>query len=264
MGGIIWLASYPKSDNTWFRVFLTNLLGNSEAPAEINKLYPTPIASARTMFDNAAGFEASDLTEDGIDRLRPEIYEHLAAEAEDKLFMKVHDAYTLVDKDTPLFPRKATCGAIYIIRNPLDVAVSFAHHSGWNYNQSISNMADETLAFCEKQKGLNHQLRQKLLSWSGHVSSWVETSGLDICVLRYEDMKLNSLKTFERAVRFAGLDYGKDEIQKAIDKSSFEKLRQQEEKEGFREKSPASEFFPPAQVERFYGGKGIECCKRGM
>ena len=73
MNGIIWLASYPKSGNTWFRVFLTNLRGEEDGPAQINKLGSTPIASARGIFDDEAGIEASDLTPDEIDRLRPEI-----------------------------------------------------------------------------------------------------------------------------------------------------------------------------------------------
>ena len=74
MNGIIWLASYPKSGNTWFRVFLTNLLRDADTPASINELESTPIASARGIFDNNIGFEASDLTADEIDRLRPELY----------------------------------------------------------------------------------------------------------------------------------------------------------------------------------------------
>jgi hypothetical protein len=45
MNGIIWLASYPKSGNTWFRVFLTNLLRDADTPASINELKRTPIAS---------------------------------------------------------------------------------------------------------------------------------------------------------------------------------------------------------------------------
>ena len=94
MNGIIWLASYPKSGNTWFRGFLTNLLRDADTPASINELERTPIASARGVFDNNMGFEASDMTADEIDRLRPELYIHLAENAKEPLFMKIHDAYT--------------------------------------------------------------------------------------------------------------------------------------------------------------------------
>lgn len=243
MSGIIWLASYPKSGNTWFRVFLTNLRGKIECPADINDLKSTPIASGRGIFDDAAGIEASDLTPDEIDRLRPEVYVHIAEQADETLFMKVHDAYTYVDKKTSLFPQKATSGAIYFIRNPLDVAISFAHHSGWDYDTAISRMAEEAFAFCGKPKRLHNQLRQKLMSWSSHVKSWTEQTSFPVCVLRFEDMKQKPVETFEKAVRFSGLEYGREEILKALELSSFEDLQRQEKEGGFKEKSSSSEMF---------------------
>ena len=137
MSGIFWLASYPKSGNTWFRIFLTNLLREACAPADINDLKESPYASARAMFDEFTGIEASDLCADEIDRLRPELYRYLADHAEGPFFMKIHDAYTLVADNQPLIPTAASTGALYFIRNPLDVAVSFAHHSGWDYDTKL-------------------------------------------------------------------------------------------------------------------------------
>jgi aryl sulfotransferase len=243
MNGIIWLASYPKSGNTWFRVFLTNLLRDSEAPASINELKTTPIASARVIFDTCMGFDAADLTADEIDRLRPELYIHLAENAKEPLFMKIHDAYTEVADNMPLIPAKATHGALYFIRSPLDVAVSFAHYNGSDYDTTISGMADDTFAFCRKPDRLHIQLRQKLLSWSRHVLSWVDSAPFPVCLLRYEDMKMQPRETFEKAVRFAGLPHTREQIQKALDFSSFDMVQQQEEAEGFRENSPSSSLF---------------------
>ena len=112
-----------------------------------------PIASARGIFDDEVGIEASDLTPDEIDRLRPAVYDKLAAEADEPLFMKVHDAYTLVDGKAPLFPASATKCVIYLIRNPLDVSVSFAHHSGWDYERSVEKMNENTMTFCRGPGG---------------------------------------------------------------------------------------------------------------
>lgn len=243
MIGIIWLASYPKSGNTWFRVFLTNLLRDADTPASINELEHTPIASARGIFDNNIGIEASDLTADEIDRLRPELYIHLAENATEPLFMKIHDAYTDVAENMPLIPHTATGGALYFIRNPLDVAVSFAHHSGWDYDTAVSRMADDTFAFCRRPDRLHNQLRQKLLSWNRHVLSWVDAAPFPVCLLRYEDMKSLPLETFKIAVRFAGLPHTREQIQKALEFSSFDVVQQQEEAEGFHEKSPAANRF---------------------
>jgi hypothetical protein len=243
MNGIIWLASYFKSGNTWFRVFLTNLLQEADAPVSINELHSTPIASARDIFDAYVGVQSSDLTVDEIDRLRPELYIQLAEDTDKPLFMKVHDAWTFVDDENPLFPEGATSGVIYFIRNPLDVAVSLAHHSGVDYNKIISYMSDPTYSSGHKSDRLHSQLRQKLLSWSAHVLSWTASVPFPVCVLRYEDMKTHPLQTFERAVRFANLHHSGAQIQQALEFSAFDELQRQEAAQGFKEKSPACERF---------------------
>ena len=81
MGKIIWLASYPKSGNTWMRILLTNYLRNANMPANINNLDGGPIASARQVFDDNVGIEASDLTQDEIERYRPYVYEMMSEQA---------------------------------------------------------------------------------------------------------------------------------------------------------------------------------------
>jgi aryl sulfotransferase len=243
MNGIVWLASYPKSGNTWFRVFLTNLLRDADTPANINGLERTPIAGARGVFDSLMGFEASDLTADEIDRLRPELYCHLAQDAEEPLFMKIHDAYTCVAHNAPLVPAEATGGALYFVRNPLDIAISFAHHNGSDYDAAIAGMANDAFAFCGRPDRLHEQLRQKLLSWSGHVLSWVDSTPFPVHVLRYEDMKARPMETFTGAVRFVGFPHTERQVRKALEFSSFDVMQRQEEVEGFRERSPVADRF---------------------
>ena len=67
-GSIFWLASYPKSGNTWMRILLTNYMRNADEPADINRLDGGPIASARQVFDDNVGVEASVLKRAGIGR----------------------------------------------------------------------------------------------------------------------------------------------------------------------------------------------------
>ena len=85
---IIWLASYPKSGNTWFRMFFSNLLSSSDEPVSINNIMDPNIASQRYLFDNYAGVNSSDLSEQEIGNLRPKVYAALAAELADTIFMK--------------------------------------------------------------------------------------------------------------------------------------------------------------------------------
>lgn len=249
MKGIVWLASYPKSGNTWFRVFLANLLRDSDKPVGINNLEIIRRVSARDIFDSNVGIESSDLTADEIDLIRPDLHRYLADNTAEPLFMKIHDAYTCVAVNTPLIPTEATLGSLYFIRNPLDVAVSFAYHSSWDYMTSIENMANDSFAFNDKPNRLYTQLREKLLSWSGHVVSWMDRTPFPVCLIRYEDMKTKPLETFTKAVQFAGLPHTPAQIQKALEFSTFEILQKQEESEGFREKNPASSrFFRKGQV----------------
>jgi hypothetical protein len=243
MTGIIWLASYPKSGNTWFRVFLTNLLRDADEPADINALDPTPISSARAIFDDETGIEAADLTPEEIDRLRPRVYEHLAETATETLFLKVHDAWTFLPDGSPLLSSAATRGAIYFIRNPLDVAISYAHHNGTDIDQAIACMGDEEHMLCGKPGRLHNQLRQKLLTWSGHVESWLHAPGLNIHVMRYEDMLARPLETFSGAVAFAGLSHDRQKIEKALQFSDFKVLQAQEREKGFNEKAPVNDLF---------------------
>ena len=241
---IIWLASYPKSGNTWFRVFLTNLMNESDEPADINKLNSSPIASSRTLFDEATGLSSGEMTFDEIDNLRPEVYEYLAGKAGKTVFHKIHDAYTYNLAGEPIIPESATKGVLYFIRNPLDVAVSFAHHSSTTIDKMIDSMNSMKHSFCSRAYKQSNQLRQKLLSWSAHVISWTEEAPLPVHVVRYEDMVYRPEATFAAAASFAGLTYSDEQIQKAIRFSNILELQKQELKKGFKEKAPgASSFF---------------------
>ncbi|AJI57879.1 sulfotransferase domain protein [Francisella philomiragia] len=237
----IWLASYPKSGNTWFRIFLTNYLNNSNEPASINNLERTPIASARSYFDRCYGFDSADLYLDEIDALRPDMYCEWK-QNEQMQFHKVHDAYTYID-DKPLLGDPIDQAAVYLIRNPLDVAISFAHHSGHeDIDLSIKHMSENDFSFCGSTKTMPNQLRQKLLSWSEHVKSW-EKAPMNKLFLRYEDMVADPIREFTKAIVFLGYPNDSERIAKAVEFSSFTTLKKQEAETGFAEKAPNAKSF---------------------
>ncbi len=241
---IVWLASYPKSGNTWFRVFLSNLLSKESNPVDINTLYATPIASNRELFDEATGLSASDLTPEEIDNLRPGVYEYAARNINELLFQKIHDAWLMTESGEPMFSKKVTHSAIYFVRNPLDVAVSFSNHLCKPLDATAKIMADESYAFSSTPSRLHLQLRQRLLTWSGHVQSWVDKSDLPIIVLRYEDMIANTFNTFSKAVAFLGIKATDEEIKMAISHSDIKEMQKQEAEKGFKEKpTNAISFF---------------------
>jgi aryl sulfotransferase len=243
MGNIYWLASYPKSGNTWMRILLTNYLRNADQPADINSLDGGPIASARGVFDDYVGIEASDLTQDEIERYRPFVYEQISAQAKEPLFLKVHDAYTYTPFGYPLISKAATAGVIYLLRNPLDVAVSFAHHSADTVENMVEKMGEKDFAFVDKPQRLHDQLRQKLLTWSGHITSWVDEPGLRVLVVKYEDLLSDTMTTFTNALRFCGMDLDPQRIEKAVRFSKFEEVQSQETEHGFGENLLGKDLF---------------------
>lgn len=241
---IVWLASYPKSGNTWFRAFLTALLDPEGNIPDINNLSLTTIASSRQFFDKFVGVASSDLTTEEIDYLRPMVYLQNARESEEIIYYKIHDAYIILPDGKPLIPADVTKAVLYFIRNPLDVTVSFAHHLTKDIDKTIRIMNDPEYAFCSRPDRLHNQLRQRLLSWSGHVKSWVDESGLTLLVLRYEDMLTDPSGNFTKAAQFIGLKHSRNQIEEALDKCSFARLQEQEREKGFHEKNArASSFF---------------------
>jgi hypothetical protein len=246
---IIWLASYPKSGNTWFRTFLANLLFPSDKPFDINKLQYSSIASNRQLFDECSGVSSSDLTPEEIEKLRPYVYEQLASQLEADVYMKTHDAFTYTSEGIAIHPASVGRKALYFVRNPLDVAVSFAHHSAVSYDKIVEVMANENYKFCNHTHKLDNQLRQILLSWSGHVTSWVSQSVTPVKVLRYEDMILDTHNTFKQAIEYLGLKFSDAEIEKAIHFSSFSEMQKQELEGGFKEKPAlAKSFFRKGKI----------------
>jgi hypothetical protein len=240
---VVWLASYPKSGNTWFRVFLTNLLNETNQPAHINDLTETSISSSRKIFDEYSGLSSSDLSFDEIDRIRPEVYKMQSNESENLLFKKVHDKFYWVNEYQPLFPPEISFGAIYFIRNPLDVLVSFSYHSAKPIEKMITAINNPAFAFCDKNDMLQNQLRQILGTWSDHVKSWTNQDLIPLQVIRYEDMILDTFNTFKSAVQFLKIVKTDNQIAAAIQKSDFNILSKQEKESGFKEKMIKSKSF---------------------
>lgn len=226
------------------RILLTNYLLDADVAADINKLKGGPIASARLWFDEWVGVEASALEDAAIERLRPRVYRCMAREEKERMYMKVHDAWGQTDRGEALFPADVTAGVIYILRNPLDMAVSCANHWGVSLEKAVENLCDPSCASSRSLGGLADQLRQRLGSWTSHVQSWVDESGLPCHLVRYEDLHRDPEKVFGDVVKFCGLPFDEERVEKAVAFSSFGELQRQEREKGFKERSMnAPDYF---------------------
>ena len=239
MGNIVWLSSYPKSGNTWLRAFLLNLITDAEQPVDINKM------AALTQGDSQAKWYAEfddrpppALSAEDLARLRPKVHARIAESSANSIFVKTHNALVEV-AGSAMISRSATAGVIYVVRNPLDVALSYADHLGVQVDDILDLMA--TRGF-ETPASASH-VPEHHSDWSSHVKSWTQVAHPALQVVRYEDMASRPAVTFAAIARFLGMNPAREAVLRAVRFSSFKVLRAQEKKSGFVERTPAQKSF---------------------
>ncbi|MCA8927571.1 MAG: sulfotransferase domain-containing protein [Alphaproteobacteria bacterium] len=242
---ILWLVSFPKSGNTWMRAFLANYLTGAKQPMPLAQLQQFGVSDASGWpYEKLTGKPHQDLSDDEIGKLRPRVQEMIARSRPDHVLMKSHFAVFTTD-GVPSINRAATLGAIYVIRNPWDVAVSYADHFGQSIDDTITAFAQPTLTVAPSAENI----RQFLGGWSGHVKSWNNADGIALHIVKYEDMVARPRKTFGKVIDFLGMPADRKRLDLAIKFSSFRELSRQEARDGFAEKSRNAErFFRKGQV----------------
>jgi hypothetical protein len=240
--GILWLASYPKSGNTWTRTFLHNLfalLEGRDAEQDINKIHEfTTWDLSAQAYRRYMDEMPSEENRPAIAAARPKVQAAIAAQTNGVAIVKTHHAL-VEDRGFSTINLAVTSGAIYLVRNPLDVAISFAHHAGADIDETILHMG---------QKGYETPVTEKAVyevytSWSEHVRSWTRRPHRAIHVMRYEDMLADPHAAFGKLARHLVLAPTRKQLETAIERSSFERLREQEAAHGFREKPESAERF---------------------
>jgi aryl sulfotransferase len=243
MRGLVALASYPKSGNTWFRAFLTGIFGNGTG-VDVNRLH-VPSFGDRVFYDRYLGLSSSLLTVAELVRLRGAVFAHAVRMSEQQLIVKMHDAWSGPDADSePPLPAHVISAAIYVVRDPRDVAVSFASHMEKPIDETIAMMSEVGFTMHVTPGLRMRHLPQHLSSWGHHVSSWLGSGHPRLLVVRYEDLTENPAKVFGDAMRFLGVSVTPEALSAAIAASSFTELARQESQFGFRERPMgASAFF---------------------
>ncbi len=237
----IWLASYPKSGNTWVRLFLSALLSKKEL--DINNIETDGIISSRYIIDSTLGINSAEIPEKDFLPYRSQLYHKWANTFTQKeyLLCKVHDSCIL--EGEILFPPEITRGVIYIIRNPFDMVASMANHSGITIDQSAKMLCNNNYKLAAKKSGLNTQISQHLGTWSQHIETWTNIHRDNMIVIRYEDMLLKGLETFSKIVNYLELQSSSEMIEEAIRLTSFDTIQKIEDQTKFSEKPKKSELF---------------------
>jgi hypothetical protein len=241
MGNICWIASYPKSGNTWMRAFIANYLENGPRPVDLNVLhdrYPAE-ASAHRFAPHVPGGDTLLLDLEAICALRTPVQAAMAAGANGTLFVKTHNLHGGY-RGYPLHNATVTSGAVVVVRNPLDVVVSLAHYFAFTLDQAIDFMAEEMTGTLNEAENV----AQVISSWSLNVASWTAEQSPAVLVLRYEDLLDKPLKAFRKVVALLGLPRDDVRLKKAVQFTSFRRLQAQEQADGFVERhEDAGRFF---------------------
>lgn len=202
---IIWIASYPKSGNTWVRFMLLNLI-----------------------------YGPQDTTEN-LDALIPDIHKvtgQLQVPANTTVLIKTH---FLLSPAMPLFNHSA--GFIYIVRNPMDVMMSnlnyaFMMHGIENDPAVRNKIKEQYIEQFISLRGDPNWIRLGRGSWVEHVSSWINNPpGLPNLVLKYEDLLADPVAQLDKISHFLKLRSSAEELQAAVENSSFGRMKEIEETE---------------------------------
>jgi hypothetical protein len=245
ISGIVWVASYPKSGNTWTRAFLHNIariMKGERGEQDINEMARFSTWDLdKKRYAHFLGFEPDNAVHRReIAATRQAVHQQISDGAEGLIFIKTHNCLVM-DRGHSTVNFAVTAGAVYVVRNPLDVAISLAHHSGSSVDQIIGQMSETDL----ESDGRDDAVYEVIGSWSQHVLSWTRNPHRALHVMRYEDMLADPKKAFTALARHLLLNPTRRQLARAVEWSSFARLQAQEKEKGFRERPPNADqsFF---------------------
>lgn len=231
MSGFYWIASYPKSGNTWLRLALRALLEPDAVARRLDSTGFAPDAAQLIDIEEALDLESGDLTPAECRNLRPLASRAMAAAAARPIYRKVHEAWQQTENG-PLFPPDVTLGRFYVVRDPRDVAVSWAHFTGGGLAAAVAMLCDPRAVLQAPAGRPALTAPQHLSCWSGHVLSWLNAPG-PVCVLRYEDLLTDPVGALRQVAAHAGIGAGDGDIRRAVAATGFKALQAREGSEGF-------------------------------
>jgi hypothetical protein len=212
---IVWIASYPKSGNTWARFLACNLIfGRQESAAALSILAPDVHESGALIASSTAG-----------------------------LLAKTHFAFS---SRMPFNNR--TAAAVYLVREPADVLISNYHYSRRGGEESDTQKAfDDYVETFIRSRGDPRWIEFGMGSWEDNVRSWLDPRHpFPVLRLRYEDLVCDPIRCCESLARLIRPNSSPDEIRQAVSSSSFQRMREVEESD-IREKRPGIFYKPYLQ-----------------
>ena len=231
---IIWLASYPKSGNTYLRSFLSSYYFSDDGKFDFKYL------SNIRQFPNIK-----------FSKFKAQNYEDASKNwvFNQNAFFNRKNFY-LVKTHNCLYPFKGnefttadeTLAAIYIVRDPRNVISSLTHHYSLNYEQAYNQMVNESACLAEASVDYDFSNFTYLNSWSNHYKSWKNNSMFEVLFIRYEDLQKEKENIFKKVILFINKLTNKDlkiddaKFLNSIKSTNFSNLKNKELNEGFDER----------------------------
>jgi hypothetical protein len=231
---IIWLASYPKSGNTWVRQFLASLIYSNREKSGLDKLGFIMQYPKRDQFEKLV----TDLNDfNQIKKNWINSQDLINSDNKVKIFKTHHVLYRLGED---IFTnQKNTLGAIYVVRDPRNVISSILYHFNLSCIEEALNFIKEEKKFIGNLKNkVNYPLHTLIGSWKTNYNSW-KLIGKNFLLVRYEDLILNPNSEFRKIANYItsiiNIRFTEEQIKKSIEESSFKNMSSLEDKNGFLE-----------------------------
>ena len=235
---IIWIASYPKSGNTWVRSIISSLIYSNDGNFDFDLLKKIQ------QFPNQRHFEKFTKDFQNIYELKKywiDAQDWINVNKEIKFF-KTHHINCKIGEH-PFTNKDNTLGTIYVVRDPRNLIKSFTNHYSINKDTAkkfITSRQSVTGALGEMSKQYN--IFTILGSWKDHYKSWTKINN-NLLLIKYEDLLLDPFKQIRRIIEFLekkiSFSYNDNKIKNIINTTSFEKMKKKEIEKGFDEAANA-------------------------
>tara|TARA_Y100000590_G_scaffold441367_1_gene567929 strand:+ start:1159 stop:2001 length:843 start_codon:yes stop_codon:yes gene_type:complete len=230
---IFWLASYPKSGNTWIRTFISTYYFTNSDTFEFKylkniKQFPHEKFFNKDIKDINSAINSWDQVQKNIN-IQNKI-----------IFLKTHSALATIN-NCAFTSKEHSIAGIYIVRDPRNVITSLSNHYQLNFDQSLEFMTNSKKFLLNKKNINNFANFTFLSSWSEHYKSWINNKQFKIFFLKYEDLEINPSQVFKEMILFINKVLNKNDkidmnkVKKIIESISFEKLKKKEKENGFPE-----------------------------
>ena len=227
--GAVWIASYPKSGNTWLRCLLEAYRRNGNL--DINDIRITTGDGGAVIIQGVSPIPIEELGFRGEMLVRPAALLNLFTRLTKPMWIKTHFANIQPAGLPHCIPQDFTERAIYIVRDPRAVFLSFAQFFNFSLRTAADAMANNEFAI----GGMGRYASTLLASWSTHVASWTSETAYPVHIVKYEDLIEDSAKELSEVLEFMGIKINKATIDRAVKAADISKLKTEEEKGGFRE-----------------------------